>query len=138
MTIEITPKTSTNITRYLYSWTGWKGFLAPRKQQCWLKLQKICLSKQIWFQHFVLAQILKIITSIMCDLDNRNKSFFPVVKSEINCPSDGLVKTTKSSFPFLLLLTNQLAGFTAPILSRFAYFCHPTTIICNLSTLNSL
>ena len=97
----------------------------------------VCQNKFV-FNILSWQKSLKIITSIMCDLDNRNKSFFPVVKSEINCPSDGLVKTTKSSFPFLLLLTNQLAGFTAPILSRFAYFCHPTTIICNLSTLNSL
>ena len=37
---------------------------------------------------------------LMCDSDNRNKIFFPVVRSETNCPSDGLVKTTKSSLPF--------------------------------------
>ena len=34
----------------------------------------------------------------MCDLDDR-KTIFPVVESEINCASDGLVETTKISLP---------------------------------------
>ena len=34
----------------------------------------------------------------MCDLDDR-KTIFPVVKSQINCPSDGLAETTKVSLP---------------------------------------
>ena len=34
----------------------------------------------------------------MCDLYDR-KTIFPVVKSEINYASDGLVKTTKISLP---------------------------------------
>ena len=34
----------------------------------------------------------------MCDLDDR-KTIFPVVKSEINCASDGLAETTKTSLP---------------------------------------
>ena len=35
----------------------------------------------------------------MCDLDDR-KTIFPVVKSEINCASDGFVETTKTSLPY--------------------------------------
>ena len=34
----------------------------------------------------------------MCNLDDR-KTIFPVAKSEINCASDGLVETTKTSLP---------------------------------------
>jgi len=31
--------------------------------------------------------------------DQKNDIFFPVMKSEINCTSDGLVETTKTSLP---------------------------------------
>ena len=34
----------------------------------------------------------------MCDFDGR-KTLFPIVKSEINCASDGFVETTKTSLP---------------------------------------
>ena len=44
---------------------------------------------------------------------NINSSFF-FVKSAMNCASAGVVETTKTSLP----------GFPAPILFRFACFCH--------------
>ena len=34
----------------------------------------------------------------MCNLDDL-KTIFPVVKSDINCASDGVVETTKTSLP---------------------------------------
>ena len=34
----------------------------------------------------------------MCHLDDQ-KTIFPVVKSQINCASDGLVETRKTSLP---------------------------------------
>ena len=46
----------------------------------------------------------------MCDLDGQ-KTIFPVVECEINCASDGLVETTKTSFPAV----DQSVGFPAPI-----------------------
>ena len=64
----------------------------------WIDVTKNCLSKQICFQHFVLAEILKWKTWIHVWFGQSKQDFFPVVKSEINCPSDGLVKTTKSIF----------------------------------------
>ena len=60
MTTEITPKTSTNTTQYLYSWTGWKGFLATRKQRTGLKLQKILFVKTNLFSTFCLGRNLEV------------------------------------------------------------------------------
>ena len=59
-----------------------------------------------------------------CVIWTIERRFFPLVKSEINCASDGLVETQKPVCLVLLLLTNQLAGFLAPIPFRFGFFCH--------------
>ena len=111
--VQITPKTSTIVLQR----TGWTGFLATRERRIGLKLRKkkFGFSKTNFFSTFFLDRNFVIWTT--------ERRFFPVVKSEINCASDGLVETTKTSLP-CSLLTNQLAGFPPPIPFRFAYFRH--------------
>ena len=40
------------------------------------------------------------------------KSIFPVVKSEINCASDGLVETTKASLPCSPVVDQSVSGIS--------------------------
>ena len=88
----------------------------------WIKVMKknICLSKRICFLRFVLTEILKWTTWFDVWFGRSKDDFFPVLKSEINGANDDLVEVCL----VLLLLTNQLAGFPAPITFRFAYFFH--------------
>ena len=63
----------------------------------------------------------------MCDLDGQ-KTIFPVVECEINCASDGLVETTKTSFPGSPAVV-QSVGFPAPIPLRILLSRIPCKLI---------
>ena len=52
------------------------------------------------FSTFCLDRNLTVKNLNWCVIWTIKTRFFPIVKSEINCPSDGLVETTKSSLPF--------------------------------------
>ena len=48
----------------------------------------------------------------MCNLVDRKSIIFPVVKSEINCASDGLVETTKTSLPYSPAVDKSVSGIS--------------------------
>ena len=68
--VEITPKTSTNITRYLHS-------RRPVRQVISIKVTQMSffLSKRIFFLTFFLKEILKWKTWMMCNMDDRKTIF---------------------------------------------------------------
>ena len=65
----------------------------------WSYAKKNCLSKRICFLRFVLAELLKWKTWIGMWFGRSKDYFFPVVNNEVNCASDKLVETTKTSLP---------------------------------------
>ena len=99
--VQITPKTSTNITRYLYSRGPVRQVFSQRASDEFDSSyeKKFCLSIGISFLCFFLTEILKWKTWIDLWFRRSKDDCFPVVKSEINCTSDGVVETTKTSLP---------------------------------------
>ena len=90
--VQITPKTSTNITRL-------DRFSRNAQETNWIHVTKKKIVCQNEFLFYVLSCFVLSCLELMCHLDDRRTIFFRVVKSEINCVSDGLVETTKTSLP---------------------------------------
>ena len=89
---QITPKRSTNDTRDLYSRGLVRQVLSQRASDKldWSCEKKNCSSKRICFLRFVLTEMLNWKTWIDVWFGRSKDDFFPVVKSKINCATDGL------------------------------------------------
>ena len=92
--VQITPKTSTNITRYLYYIGPVRQVFSQRASDEFDSSYEKKFVNRNFFSTFFLDRNLKV-----KNLKNSKDDFFPVVKSEINCASDGVVETTKTSLP---------------------------------------